>query len=257
MPAKSALAALAVLTVLTACGDATRTYRNVLTAPRISAEAVAAYNRDHVAAIRTLRTVVRTAEAGAPPAAADAPIPVADLPAAREAAFAFVDASCDDYLKALFATNRARVGVNRSLVATGAATTTILGLAGAATAPIGIVAAGFGLGSSLLDAAGAALLYELDPASISELVVRERAAYRGAGALQRPPTSEGMLLAQVQGYVRICTPMAIEARVNDAIRAARVEETPARSAPAPTDAPAPTVETAPGVPLLRVTPASD
>lgn len=256
MPAKSALAALAAVTVLTACGDATRTYRNVLTAPRISAEAVAAYNRDHVEAIRTLRTVVRTAEAGAAPAA-DGPIPVVDLPAAREAAFAFVDASCDDYLKALFATNRARVGVNRSLVATGAATTTILGLAGAATAPIGIVAAGFGLGSSLLDAAGAALLYELDPASVSELVVRERAAYRGAGTLQPPPTSEGMLLAQVQGYVRICTPMAIEARVNDAIRAARVEETPARSAPAPTGEPAPTVETAPGVPLLRVAPAAN
>lgn len=268
MTAKPTLAALAAVACLTACGDAQRTYMNVTNAPRISAEAVTQYNREYVEAIRTLRSVVGS---GSLETAGDRPIPVGDLPAARDAAFAFVDAVCDDYLKAVFATHRARLGVNRSLVATGAATTAILGLTGAASATIGIVAAAFGLGSNLLDGAGSALLYELDPAAISDLVLRERSVYRHARALEAAPGSEGMLLAQVQGYVRICTPMAIEARVNDAIRAAQVEEVrppvPANGADANgSDAATPSPErldtttvlprTPAGVPLLRVTPAT-
>lgn len=147
-----------------------------------------------------------------------------DLVKTREAIFAQVDRECDAYIDAIFWGARTRNTTTTSLGLIGAATGTILAATGVGTTAIAVTAAGFGLSTALVDSYYETFLYSLEPSGVVGLMKEARSAYRRSPDLIKP-TSEGMLLAQAQGYIRQCSPPKIEALVNEAISAGEVTAT--------------------------------
>ncbi|QDL91663.1 hypothetical protein FDP22_07595 [Paroceanicella profunda] len=154
-----------------------------------------------------------------PPLKADQLLPT------RAAIFAQVDADCDAYIDAIFWANRSKDGLGEAIGLAGAATTTVLSVTGAAATAIAVTATAFGLGAGITDSYYNTFLYQLEPSGVVGIIEKARLAYI-TSVYQTNPTSEGMLLAQVQGYIRQCTPPKIEALVNAAIKEGRVVPRP-------------------------------
>lgn len=146
------------------------------------------------------------------------------LLATRAAAFAHIDRDCDKYIDAIFWAARARKTTTTSIGLAGAATSTILAATGVGTTAIAVTAAAFGLSTGLVDAYYETFLYSLEPSGVVGIIDKARAAYRSSPEL-KTPRNEGQLLAQVQGYIRQCSPPTIEALVNAAIKRGEVTAT--------------------------------
>ena len=139
------------------------------------------------------------------------------LKSARTLILAYVDSQCDRYIDAVFWANRTRQGVARGNNAIGSAVSTILGATGTPTHVMGIVASAFGLSGSLFDTYYASVLYGLEPSSVRHLVDQSQLVFR-ANIRNVDPSSEAILLQQVQEYIRQCTPAHIEYLVESALK---------------------------------------
>ena len=163
-------------------------------------------------------------DAGATPKVGQAPAIVGEenLLIAREMAFGYVEARCSAYLDAIFWAHRARGTGATVLGAGGAATSAVLAATSAATTAIAVTAAGFGLATTVYEAAYDTYLYELEPSGVLGTVAQAQKAF--ADDLPKP-TNEAQLLRQVQGYILQCSPPKIEALVNEKVKNSDVKTT--------------------------------
>jgi len=134
------------------------------------------------------------------------------------AGFNYVDGECRAYFGALEAFRRSRDGWKAGIGAVGTAASSVLSLASASNLAIGVTAQAFGLASQLTDITSASILYAMDPADLQLLVRREMDAYRRAveAAPEKYNTSNAAMAA-IGGYLNVCLPVSIEARVKDTI----------------------------------------
>lgn len=144
-----------------------------------------------------------------------------DLLVTRNVVFADIDRQCDAYIDAIFWGARTGDTVSTSLGLIGTSTATILAATGAGTTAIAVTAAAFGLSTALVDSYYKTFLYQLEPSGVVGIAKDARTAFRSSPVFV-DPTDEGMLLAQVQGYIRQCSPPKLEALINDAIKSGKV-----------------------------------
>ncbi|MEM0942711.1 MAG: hypothetical protein AAGI70_02075, partial [Pseudomonadota bacterium] len=148
----------------------------------------------------------------------------AQLLLVRDGIFAYVDHRCDAYIDAIFWANRTRGAATSANSAIAGATGAIVGATGGTATALAVIAAAFGLTGNLFDAYYESVLYQLEPSGIQSLVDGARDTYRTSDNLDNNITSEGMLLSQVQDYIRLCTPAYIEFLVNEAVKKAKIGE---------------------------------
>ena len=132
-----------------------------------------------------------------------------------EAGIYEIGRQCDQYLDVLFRFNRNQRAIRQGLTATGAATASILGVAGVAAMPIAITAVAFGLAASLYDAGVNSVLFTIEPSALRHVVLKGRQAYISKLDLAKVNSRPRLLIA-MQGYLTQCSPAAIEANVNNA-----------------------------------------
>lgn len=132
-----------------------------------------------------------------------------------EAGIYEIGRQCDQYLDVLFRFNRNQRAIRQGLTATGAATASILGVAGVAAMPIAITAVAFGLAASLYDAGVNSVLFTIEPSALRNVVLKGRQTYITQLDLAKVNSRPRLLIA-MQGYLTQCSPAAIEANVNNA-----------------------------------------
>jgi hypothetical protein len=89
-----------------------------------------------------------------------------------------------------------------------------MGLAGTAANPIAATAAVFGLGTTFFDASVSTVVFQVGPATVRNIVVKSQDAYRdlvmsNIGLYHSRPD----VIIGLQGYLQLCTPVAIESAV--------------------------------------------
>ena len=132
-----------------------------------------------------------------------------------EAGIYEIGRQCDQYLDVLFRFNRNQRAIRQGLTATGAATASILGVAGVVAMPIAITAVAFGLAASLYDAGVNSVLFTIEPSALRNVVLKGRQAYIRKLDLSKVNSRPRLLIA-LQGYLTQCSPATIEANVNNA-----------------------------------------
>ncbi len=147
-----------------------------------------------------------------------------------DAGMHYADVRCSRFMDALFWFNRVRETSSHQIQYTGAATSALLALVGAAKDLIGIAPLGFGLLDQTVNNVGQGLLYNLDPGIVSGLVGRQQAAYRQAIKDTRY-TNRGAALQTIQQYAVLCLPVSIEGEVNRAITNSEFKATSYRLPP--------------------------
>lgn len=128
----------------------------------------------------------------------------------------YADLKCEAYMAALIRLNRDKRTLSAELTALGTATAGIMAAAKAAAKEVALVAIAFGFAGSTVDILGGNVLYELEPSSVRALVKALQVAYREsvpAGYTSRPAAMNA-----IRGYAVLCTPAAIEAEVNHAVK---------------------------------------
>lgn len=138
-----------------------------------------------------------------------------DWAVVTEAGLYEIGRQCDQYLDVLFRFNRNQRAIRTGMTATGAATASILGLAGVAAVPIAITAAAFGLSASLYDAGVNSVLFTIEPSALRNVVLKGRKGFLDSLDLAKV-TNRPRMMMTLQGYLTQCSPSAIEANVNNA-----------------------------------------
>ncbi|MGR9276131.1 hypothetical protein ACU8KI_16130 [Rhizobium leguminosarum] len=141
-----------------------------------------------------------------------------------EAGFNFVDAQCNSYFQALQDLEHRRNAAQQGLGAFGQTTNAVLAVTGATAVSIAVTAQAFGLGQNLINAYADNFLFSLPPSKTERFVFKIMTAYRNAAAnhqlaIQSAPAA----YREIQGYLRLCTPVTIEAMLTDHIADATAE----------------------------------
>ncbi len=145
-----------------------------------------------------------------------------------EAGFNYVDDQCRSYFDSLFFLERRRDELKSGLAASAATTAAILGVTHASTPSLAIVAAAFGLASSATDIVAGTYLYRLPPATTQGFVEKLQLAYRaGAAANHALINSPTSAYYQIQRYLNLCLPPAIEAEITRQISSSSAIAVPA------------------------------
>lgn len=163
--------------------------------------------------------------------AADAGVPVGIQPywyEVSKAGFNYIDDECRLYFNELFFLNRDRDQLKAGIAAAGATTAAILGLTNASAKSIAIVAQAFGLGAVSTDIVAGTYLYQIPPATAQSFVRELQLAYReGAAARQALINTPTAAYEAIQGYLSLCLPPTIEAKIAEHVATARAFPEPA------------------------------
>jgi hypothetical protein len=129
-----------------------------------------------------------------------------------------IDQRCDAYLNWLDAQRRDRTPVLGQIAAMGAAASGIMGVAGAGTAAIAIVATAFGLAGTTYANWNSRLLLDVDHSTVQAVVYKRQVQYRqdntsAIGSVHDRPTAIYLL----RNYLRICMPITIETDINNTV----------------------------------------
>lgn len=128
-----------------------------------------------------------------------------------------VGRQCDQYLDALSRFNRQPQASRPGLIAAAAASAAILGPAGVTTTAIAVTAVAFGLSASVFDASASSVLFTIEASALRNIVQRAHELYLARIAKDKITiNSRPRLMAALQGYLRQCSPAAIEASLNSA-----------------------------------------
>jgi hypothetical protein len=144
-----------------------------------------------------------------------------------QAGFNYVDDECRAYFNTIFFLNRDKDQIKSGLAAAGATTAAILGLTGASTKSIAIVAQAFGLGIVSTDLVAGTYLYQMPPSVAQGFVKEMQLAYRDGAASRRllintPSTA----YHAIQEYLSLCLPPTIEAKIAEHVAGARAAPDP-------------------------------
>jgi hypothetical protein len=133
-----------------------------------------------------------------------------------------IDQRCDAYLSWLDAQRRDRTPVLAQIAASGAATSGIMGIAGAGTRALSIVATAFGLAGATYTNWNSRLLLDVDHSTVQAVVYRRQEQYRKDNAGQlRNASDRPAAIYLLRSYLRICMPITIEADINNTVTLAR------------------------------------
>jgi hypothetical protein len=128
------------------------------------------------------------------------------------AGFNFIDDQCATYFDKLFYLQRDRQFAQGVLQAGSQASAAVLTITRASEITFGVVAAAFGLSSSLADTVAGSFLFQLPPATTYGFVKELQRAYR-SGVNPASVTSPSSAYHLMQDYLAICLPPNIEARL--------------------------------------------
>ncbi|MET3613355.1 hypothetical protein ABID16_001660 [Rhizobium aquaticum] len=129
-----------------------------------------------------------------------------------------IDRRCDAYLTWLDTQRRNRPAVLEQISATGTTTNGILGLTGAGTKAMALVAAAFGLAGATYGNWNSRLLLEVDHSTVQGLVYRRQEQFRQDNSIAITNVSDRpTALYLLRGYLRLCMPMTIETDINSTI----------------------------------------
>ena len=131
-----------------------------------------------------------------------------------------IDQRCDAYLDWLDAQRRDRTPVLAQIAAMGAATSGIMGVAGAGTQAIAIVATAFGLAGQSYANWNSRLLLDVDHSTVQALVYRRQQQYRQSIYNIAVP-SRASAVYLLRGYLRLCMPITIETDINNTVTLAQ------------------------------------
>jgi len=127
-----------------------------------------------------------------------------------------IDQRCDAYLNWLDAQRRDRTPVLSQIAAMGAATSGIMGVAGAGTQAIAIVATAFGLAGTTYANWNSRLLLDVDHSTVQSVVYRRQQQYRDS-IVSLAVTNRAAAIYLLRGYLRLCMPITIETDINNTV----------------------------------------
>ena len=131
-----------------------------------------------------------------------------------------IEQRCDAYLNWLDAQRRDRTPVLSQIAAMGGAAGSIMGVAGASTQALSIVAAAFGLASTAYANWNSRLLLDVDHSTVQTIVYTRQQQYRQANAGVIVPDRPAAIYL-LRGYLRICMPITIETDINTSVTLVR------------------------------------
>ena len=157
--------------------------------------------------------------------ALDAQVPLGTSDAwyeVTQAGFNYIDDQCRAYFNAIFFLNRDKDQIKTGLTAAGATTAAILGVTGASATSIAIVAQAFGLGVVGTEVVAGTYLYQMPPAVAQGFVKELQLAYRdGAASRRNSIRTASAAYGMIQGYLALCLPPTIEAKIAEHVAGAR------------------------------------
>lgn len=157
--------------------------------------------------------------------ALDAQVPLGTSDAwyeVTQAGFNYIDDQCRAYFNAIFFLNRDKDQIKTGLTAVGATTAAILGVTGASATSIAIVAQAFGLGVVGTEVVAGTYLYQMPPAVAQGFVKELQLAYRdGAASRRNSIRTASAAYGMIQGYLALCLPPTIEAKIAEHVAGAR------------------------------------
>jgi hypothetical protein len=145
-----------------------------------------------------------------------------------EAGFNYIDDECRLYFNHLFFLNREKEQLKSGIIAAAATTAAILGVTGASSKSMTVVAEAFGFGSIATDLIAGTYLYQLPPATTQGFVKEMQLAYREGVAIRRAEiTTPTTAYHAIQAYLALCLPPTIEAKIAEHVATARAFPDPA------------------------------
>ncbi|NKQ85523.1 hypothetical protein C3Y91_14295 [Rhizobium sp. UPM1133] len=133
-----------------------------------------------------------------------------------ESGFNFVDDQCNRYFQDLHELEHKRSATKRAFGAFGQTTNAILAITGASAISIAVTAQAFGLAQSVTDAYAGTFLFSLPPSKTGQFVSKIMSAYRNSVAQHSDRVDSGpAVYREIQGYLRLCTPVTIEAMLTE------------------------------------------
>jgi hypothetical protein len=129
-----------------------------------------------------------------------------------------IDQRCDAYLDWLDAQRRDRTPVLAQIAAMGAATSGIMGAAGAGAQAIAIVATAFGLAGQSYANWNSRLLLDVDHSTVQAVVYGNQVQYRkdNGGLISTVPDRPSAIYL-LRNYLRLCMPITIETNINNSV----------------------------------------
>lgn len=157
--------------------------------------------------------------------------PASESPAwygATLAGYNYVDEKCDAYLRQLFIWDRERGRIKEGLMQTDKLTGAILTASGVHGSTIQVIAQAFGFSSTMTTILADSYLYSVPLPTLFSTEEKMRKAYRDAAASQAARiNSRATAYQSVRGYLALCFPQTIEAKMIGAVNSAAVTTTPA------------------------------
>jgi hypothetical protein len=124
-----------------------------------------------------------------------------------------IDRRCDAYLTWLDAQRRDRTPFLAQIAAVGGSAAAIMGVAGAGTQALSIVATAFGLAGTTYANWNSRLLLDVDHSTVQTVVYTRQQDYRKVNAGMTVPDRPAAIYL-LRGYLRICMPTTIETQIN-------------------------------------------
>ena len=137
----------------------------------------------------------------------------------------YINQQCDSYLVALGAYHKYLQRAKGYTNSTATLAEIVLAASGAPVMAIGITAASFGFTNDVLAVTENTVLFALEPSAVQRLVRTQLTNYESNILTVIEPSSQAELIKALRGHVRICLPSSIKASVNDAVKAAIIDDT--------------------------------
>jgi len=135
----------------------------------------------------------------------------------------YVDEQCDAYLRQLFVWEREKGRIKDGLVQADKLTGAILTASSVHGSTIQVIAQAFGFGSTMTTILADSYLYAVPLPTIFATEEKMRKAYRDAAARQaKQIDSRAAAYQSVRGYLSLCFPQTIEAKMIGAVNSASV-----------------------------------
>lgn len=159
--------------------------------------------------------------------------------------FNFIDAECDQYMGELYALDHARDRFKSGVDSTGLLVNAIMATDPSSKVAMAIVTQAFGLASKYVDTFANSYLYSGHSSTVHHVVEEMQAAYRSevtAAAITSGPEA----YHSIRGYLELCLPPTIEAKIDGALSASKATtKTRRKNTKNPAAAPLVTLSAAP------------
>lgn len=139
--------------------------------------------------------------------------------------FNFVDAECDQYMGELYALDHARDRFKSAVDSTGLLVNAIMATDPSSKVAMAIVTQAFGLTSKYVDTFANSYLYSGHSSTVHHVVEAMQAEYR-RNVIPSNITTSPEAYHSIRGYLELCLPPIIEAKIDSALQASKATASP-------------------------------